>query len=297
MKIGQGWMDYMFASRKQTGTHKYGMMKSAPNSWSSTSLRNIYTVGDAISSFKIAVAPDVDGSSVTLHYQPEREQIPLDCPLAAIQLENSFENPLYIKCTPPVHSIKSKDPTAVKYGERNGELFLDDDSAVNFIRPPTTTMTTPHKVVEYDGTTYFIGKCQAGDYVVHEWRLSDSNGFGGSTVTFLCDNGYEREVKGPYVMLGCSWGEFKALVAHLNMPELNRQAFKVTIGTKADKKNYTAFSYDFEKIVYKDDVFIVGPIGARIRQEWYDTMHIKIESRHGVSRFFQLTRNSKFEDK
>ena len=73
------------------GTHKYGMVKSGPNSMSSASLRKLYTVGDAITSFKTAVAPDVDGSSITLHFEPSRESISSDCLLAAIQLENSFE--------------------------------------------------------------------------------------------------------------------------------------------------------------------------------------------------------------
>jgi hypothetical protein len=47
------------------GTHKYGMVKIR-NGMSSASLRKLYTVGDAITSFKTAVAPDVDGSSITL---------------------------------------------------------------------------------------------------------------------------------------------------------------------------------------------------------------------------------------
>ncbi len=54
-------------------------------------------VGDAFIPFKTAVALDVDDSSITLHFEPSREAISSDCLLAAIQLENSFENPLYIK--------------------------------------------------------------------------------------------------------------------------------------------------------------------------------------------------------
>jgi hypothetical protein len=49
---------------------------------------------------------------------------------------------------------------------------------------------------------------------------------------------------------------------------------------------------DFGEIVYRDDV---GSVSARIHQEWYDVMHIKIESRHQVYRFFQLAVNSVFE--
>jgi hypothetical protein len=69
------------------------MVKSGPNSSS-----NCFDtkVGDAVNFFRTAVAPDVDGSSITLHFEPTRKPIPSDCLLAAIQLENSFENPLYI---------------------------------------------------------------------------------------------------------------------------------------------------------------------------------------------------------
>jgi hypothetical protein len=120
------------------------MLKSSPNSWSSASIRKLYTVGDALNSFKTAVTPDVDGSSITLNFEPTKEPIPSDSLLAAIQLEHSFENPLYIKCSPSVSSIKSKDSDSVRYGKRKGEIFLNE-SAIDFNLQPTTTMTTPHK--------------------------------------------------------------------------------------------------------------------------------------------------------
>ena len=190
------------------GTHKYGMVKIR-NGMKSASLRKLYTVGDAITSFKTAVAPDVDMSSITLHFEPNGESISSDCLLAAIQLENSFENPLYIKCTPPVSSIKSKDSEAVKYGKRKGEIFLDRESAIDFNLQPTTTMTTPHKLVKLEGVSYFIGKCRAGDYVVHSWNLFGlKDGYCGATVCFLCDDGYEKEVVGPYLMSSCENGGF-----------------------------------------------------------------------------------------
>jgi hypothetical protein len=76
---------------------------------------------------------------------------------------------------------------------------------------PTTTMTTPHKLVKLEGFSYFIGKCRAGDYVVHSWKSSDSTGYSGAELKFLCDDGYEQEVKGPYLM-GYDWRDYKALV-------------------------------------------------------------------------------------
>jgi hypothetical protein len=182
------------------------------NGMKSASLRKLYTVGDAITSFKTAVALG------PLLLEPNRESTSSDCLLAAIQLENSFENPLYIKCTPPVSSIKSKDSEAVKYGKRKGEIFLDNESAIDFNLQPTTTMTTPHKFVKLEGATYFIGKCRAGDYVFHSWNLFGlKDGYCGATVCFFCDDGYEKEVVGPYLM-SSGW-RTEALATHLEMPE------------------------------------------------------------------------------
>ena len=130
-------------------------------------------------------------------------------------------------------------------------MFLDRESAIDFNLQPTTTMTTLHKLVKLEGVSYFIGKCRAGDYVVHTWESSDNNGYCGAELTFLCDNGYEQEVKGPYLM-GYYWRDYKALVSHLKMSELNRKAFKVTVGTKVEKRTAVGVSYDdFGEIVYK----------------------------------------------
>jgi hypothetical protein len=126
---------------------------------------------------------------------------------------------------------------------------VNRESAIDFNVQPTTTMTTPHKLVKFEGASYFIGKCRAGDYVVHRWKSSDSTGYCGAALTFLRDNGYEQEVKGPYLM-GFDWRDYKALVSHLKMPELNQKAFKVTVGTKVEKRTSVGVSYDdFGEIV------------------------------------------------
>lgn len=97
--------------------------------------------------------------------------------------------------------------------------------------------------------------------------------------------------------MGYDWRDYKALVSHLKMPELNQKAFKVTVGTKVEKRTSVGVSYDdFGEIVYKDDEFVVGSVTARIRKEWHNVMYIKIESRHQGSRFFQLSDNSRFEE-
>ena len=80
-------------------------------------------------------------------------------------------------------------------------------------------MTTPHKLVKLEGVSYFIGKCRAGDYVIHSWNLLGlTDGYGGSTICFLLDDGYAEEVVGPYEM------GTEALAAHLKMPDLNPES-------------------------------------------------------------------------
>jgi hypothetical protein len=156
-------------------------------------------------------------------------------------------------------------------------------------------MTTPHKLVKFEGATHFIGKCRAGGYVIHSWNLFGRNdGYCGATVCFLRDDGYYKEVDGPYLM-SSGW-RTEALATHLEMPELNRKAFKVTFGAKIEKRTSAGVSYDdFGEKVYRVDEFIVGSVSVRIRQEWYDIVHIKIESRHQGYSFFQRAVNLVFE--
>jgi hypothetical protein len=92
-------------------------------------------------------------------------------------------------------------------------------------------------LVKLEGATYFIGKRRAGDYMIHSWNLFGPNdGYCGATVCILRD-GYEVEV----YSMGYDWSDYKALVNHLKM---NRKAFKVTIGTKIEKRTSAGVSYD-----------------------------------------------------
>jgi hypothetical protein len=61
-----------------------------------------------------------------------------------------------------VSSIKSKDTETVNMVKAREKCFW---IAIDFNLQPTTTMTTPHKLVKLEGASYFIGKCRAGDYV------------------------------------------------------------------------------------------------------------------------------------
>ena len=131
--------------------------------------------------------------------------------------------------------------------------------------------------------------------MIHSWNLFGlNNGYCGATVCLLCDDGYVKQVVGPYLM-SSGW-RTEALATHLEMPELNRKAFKATIGTKVENRTSAGVSHDdFGEIVYRADEFIVGSVSARIRQEWYDVMRIKIESKHEGYRFFQIAVDSIFE--
>ncbi|OAJ42904.1 hypothetical protein BDEG_26296 [Batrachochytrium dendrobatidis JEL423] len=111
-------------------------------------------------------------------------------------------------------------------------------------------MTTPHKLVKLEGVSYFMENV-------------------GPEITLCTVGNQVTEVKGPYLM-GYDWRDYKALVSQLKMPGLNQKAFKVTVGTKVEKRTSVGVSYDdFGEIVYKDDEFIVGSVTARIRKEWH----------------------------
>ncbi len=60
--------------------------------------------------------------------------------------------------------------------------------------------------------------------------------------------------------MSSGWGT-EALATHLEMPDLNRKAFEVTIVTKVEKRTSAGVSYDdFGEIIYRDDEFIGLPL-------------------------------------
>jgi hypothetical protein len=61
-----------------------------------------------------------------------------------------------------------------------------------------TTMTLPHKRIEHGGKVYFVATFPEGDLSVHEWRSHYQEGYGGSRITFLLEDGTYETVTGPF---------------------------------------------------------------------------------------------------
>lgn len=61
-----------------------------------------------------------------------------------------------------------------------------------------TTMTLPHKRLELGGKVYFVATFPEGDLAIHEWNPRYQQGYGGSKVGFLLEDGTFEEVKGPF---------------------------------------------------------------------------------------------------
>jgi len=61
-----------------------------------------------------------------------------------------------------------------------------------------TTMDVPHKRIEHGGKVYFVGVFPEGDLAIHEWSPTYQEGYGGSLVTFLLDDGTFQTVRGPF---------------------------------------------------------------------------------------------------
>lgn len=61
-----------------------------------------------------------------------------------------------------------------------------------------TTMDLPHKRLEIGGNVYYVATYPDGDLAIHEWSPFDRQGYGGSFVTFLLEDGSFETVRGPY---------------------------------------------------------------------------------------------------
>ncbi len=61
-----------------------------------------------------------------------------------------------------------------------------------------TTMDVPHKRFDHSGKRYYVATYPEGDLVIHEWSPTDNQGYGGSQITFLMEDGSFETVRGPY---------------------------------------------------------------------------------------------------
>lgn len=111
-----------------------------------------------------------------------------------------------------------------------------------------------------------------GNYVVHSWSSERGDGYGGSSVSFLTENGY-KTVKGPYCM---SFGDrdYQRLVDLLDLPELYNIVSAISVGTM--KRESNGQWGQLSDIVYEDREVVLGPVLPRIKSDWHG-LHVEVK--------------------
>lgn len=142
-----------------------------------------------------------------------------------------------------------------------------------------TTTDIPHKVFQYGGYTYFVARHPEGDFAIHEWGRYQE-GYGGSNVDFLLDDGTIRTVKGPFSKAGCfDFGIAMKLAELMGVPDIAVIAHRLTVGTNL---TLAAFGMSKPSIVYDEPSFSIEPFRNRLRPEWAG-LEVQIHNRTGSS--------------
>lgn len=139
-------------------------------------------------------------------------------------------------------------------------VYIDCDNKI-------TTMDVPHKRVVSGGTVYFIGRFPEGDYAIHKSHPRDKNGYGGSEISFLLEDGTIETVKGPYSCLGhFDFGTLELCAKLTGIADINNTVSRIEVG----KKVKSCIEPHEEGIVYRETKFVLGDWKDRIKQEWMD---------------------------
>lgn len=179
--------------------------------------------------------------------------------------------------SPEVVAIRKrkKEQLRGQYDLPQGAYFLDNDAHYSQTAFFGTTANTPHEIVEFDGSAFFIARLPEGDSVVHGWNPADCNGYGGAEVDFLLKNGTVKTVLGPYQM-SPDFRDLIALADHVRRPQLLWRARKIAIGRIVGE----GLNTKLVDIIYEEDVRTVSPIVPRIFEEW-SGLDIRVDTRNG----------------
>ena len=145
---------------------------------------------------------------------------------------------------------------------RDREQFLDSGAILpmydTYLHDQHTTMDTPHKMVQFQGSTYFIARFPAGDYIVCDELAYEDHLLG--PATFLLEDGtFKTASMGMSQIRDTTW-IYKALVEKLPGCKVHNKAYKMCVGRG------TVWSTD--DAVYKDEVWTIESIQPRMRAEW-----------------------------
>lgn len=125
------------------------------------------------------------------------------------------------------------------------------------------TTDVPHKKIIHNGHTWMIAPLPAGDFVFHRYHFRDRNGYGGSIVDFLMDNGEIESLMGPYVCYSPS--DFGTAIEAERLTGISGvlvQASKITVGKNLGRWTQTP------EIVYSEKDWHLGDWKDRVKKEW-----------------------------
>ena len=124
-----------------------------------------------------------------------------------------------------------------------------------------TTMTVKHRRIDYAGKVYFIATFPEGDLSIHEWSKNNQNGYGGSLVTFLLEDGAFETVKGPFECNDAFDFGRREILKNVFGIISEPTAVKICVG----KNLCNYISRDKKEIIYEDKNFSCEPIKERIK--------------------------------
>jgi len=180
------------------------------------------------------------------------------------------------------HEINSLWPTMKELfsQSKSGFIFLtvgiskfrimaDNEAGIRRLLKPTYNIDhgkTPHERFIIEGKTFYVCKYDQGDYNVHSWTSSNTNGYGGGEYSFLLENETIEKVKGPYNVYH-DWRDYKLLVEKTGRNEFNIIAFAIVIG-KNLKDYHDGYGDKNAEIVYEDSKMSIEPMKSRIKLNW-----------------------------
>jgi hypothetical protein len=130
-------------------------------------------------------------------------------------------------------------------------VYLDPEAKIS-------TMDIPHHKIKRGADTWYVAKMPEGDYIIHEHLPRYQQGYGGSMVTFLLDDGTYETVKGPFSRAGAfDHGALDELAKHGF--KHNGQAFKLIVGT-----GLWPYSGGDRNVVHEEPELAVGRYKERL---------------------------------
>lgn len=136
----------------------------------------------------------------------------------------------------------------------------------------------PHRKFSHGGDTYYVARLPEGDYSIHRRYANNDQGYGGSVVNFLMEDGTFEAVKGPFSCAGVfDHGVARKLAELMGEESIAKSLTKLTIG-----RNLWAYASAPMEVVFEEDEWSLTPWTDRIRPEWAG-LEVKVSTRSGAT--------------